>query len=284
MTKETVTNGNTNKTKLFRGMIKSLHLKTEPCYFFTEPKSLVEQEQHLTITARGRVKVSRKFGKTWVSDEEWDTVIQKLVISVADTEKIFERISRYFAKEHETYFVCDGGTWDLTLTNTEGETFRFGESSRYDHKSELSQISKLIRIITGLKCIMGFDEDTETVLTPEEQERMDYLEDCGIFTEKELKGIREGLIKNIRIEDNGITRDKHICYCFTDGGVYRDISMGVTPNGGDYADAYYYDEKHKRASRENAYWIDIHEMRFDGEMVGSTLGFGNKAQEELKVL
>ena len=276
MTKETKKNGNDNKTKLFRGTLKSLHLNTEPCHFFSDPDRLVELEQRLTITAKGRVRVSGKFGTVWEKDgEKPETVIQELTISTADTEKSFDRISRYFAKEHETYVVCDGGTWDLILTNTEGEIFRFGGFSRYDHDSELSKISKLIRKIAGLKCIMGFDEDTETVLTPEELERMKFLEDCGIYTGQVLEGIEKGLIKNIRIEEDENTGDKHICYCFHDGGVYRDICLGATPNGGDYADACFYDKNFKRTSREKAFWIDIHEKRFDGEIVESTMGLCN---------
>ena len=257
MTKEAKNNGNTNKKEMFRGPIKTLHLTTE---------------QRLTITAKGRVKVSGKFGKVCHDDEKPETVTRKVTVSTADTEKIFNRISRYFAKEHEEFFVCDGGTWDLKLTNTEGEVFSFSESSHYDHKSELSKISKLIRKITGLKCIMGFDEDTETELTREELERMKFLEDSGIYTQNELEGIEKGLIKNIRIEEDENTGDKHICYCFDNGGVYRDISLGATPNGGDYADACYYDEKFNRTSREKAFCIDIHEKRFDGEIVGTTWG------------
>ena len=273
MTKEAKKNGNTNKEEIFRGTLKSLHLNTEPSHFFSDPDRLVELEQRLTITAKGRVIVSGKFGPVWEKDgEKPETVIQELTISTADTEKIFDRISRYFAKEHERYVVCDGGTWDLKLTNTEGEVFRFGGFIRYDHDSELSKISKLIRKISGLKCIMGFDEDTESELTPEELERMKFLEDCGIYTGQQLEGIEKGLIKNIRIEEDENTGDKHICYCFDDGGVYRDISLGATPNGGDYADACYYDEKFNRTSREKAFCIDIHEKRFDGEIVGTTRG------------
>ena len=272
MTKEAMKNENTDEKKLFRGTIKSLRLTTYPCYFFSEPDCLVELDQRLTITAKGRVRVAGKFGKVGHFDDEPVTVTRKMTISAADAEKIFDRISRYFAKEHETFVVCDGGIWDLKLTNTEGEVFCFSESSHYDHKSELSKISKLIRKVTGLKCIMGFDEDTETVLTPEEMERMKFLEDCGIYTEQELDGIEKGLIRNIRIEEDENTGVKHICYCFDNGGVYRDICLGTTPNGGDYAVACYYDEKLKLTSREKASWIDIHEMRLDGTMVGRTMG------------
>lgn len=280
MTKEKVIKENSNTVVLFRGTIKSLRLKTTPCYFCLPPEPIAELEQRLTITAKGRVRVSRKFGSVLNSDEKPETVTQKLVISVADAEKIFDSINRYFAKEHEKYMVTDVGTWDLKLTNTEGEVFLFSGFTCFpDRGSELIRVSKLIRKITGLGCIMGFDEDSETVLTPEEQERMKYLETCGIYTEEELNEIKMGLIKNIRIEEDENTGDKHICYCFDNGGVYRDICLGTTPNGGDYADAYYYDEKEKLTSRENAFCIDIHEMRFDGKMVGTVWGLCERGKD-----
>ena len=101
MTKEAKNNGNTNKKEMFRGTIKTLRLTTDPCYFFSDPDCLVELEQQLTITAKGRVKVSGKFGKVCHGDEKPETVTRKVTVSTADTEKIFNRISRYFAKEHE---------------------------------------------------------------------------------------------------------------------------------------------------------------------------------------
>ena len=45
MTKEAKKSENTNKKEVFRGTIKSLHLTTEPCYFFSEHDRLVELER-----------------------------------------------------------------------------------------------------------------------------------------------------------------------------------------------------------------------------------------------
>ena len=131
----------------------------------------------------------------------------------------------------------------------------------------------------------SFDKERQKalpILSPAEQERMKFIESCGIYNDEELDEMRNGLIKNIQIEENKNTGFKHICYCFGDGGVYRDISIGPTPKGGDYADAYYYDKKHKLASREHAYWIDIHEMCFDGRMLGTVWGICDKQYDAKK--
>ncbi len=68
MTKETKKNENKNKEAIFRGTLKSLHLNTAPSHFFSAPDRLVELEQRLTITAKGRVRVSGKFGPVWEKD------------------------------------------------------------------------------------------------------------------------------------------------------------------------------------------------------------------------
>lgn len=147
---------------LFRGKIKTLCLTTTPCLFGKPPEYGDDLEQCLTITANGNVKVSRKISGGWDSDKENQTVTEKVKISPEDAAKILNRISKYFAKEHEKFFATDIGIWDLKLINTDGEVFRFSETNRCsDHRSALSRVSMLIRKITGLEYVLGFDEDTQ---------------------------------------------------------------------------------------------------------------------------
>lgn len=150
-----------NNTKLFRGKLKSLTLTTTPCFFFREPFMKDDVEQKLTIPANGRIKLSRRIAEWSYDERKEQTVIKKLVISTEDTTKIFNRISRYFSKEQEFVRVLDGGTWDLKLTNTDGESFTFQGSTCFNHRSALSRLSKLMRKITDLEYLLGFDEDTE---------------------------------------------------------------------------------------------------------------------------
>ena len=117
------------------------------------------------------------------------------------------------------------------------------------------------------------------VLTAEEQERMSFIESCGIYDENEVDEMRKGLIKNIRVEQNEKTGDKHIFYCFDDGGVYQEICIGPTPKGGDYCVVFYFDKQHNTTCKEKAFWVDIHEMRLNGEMVGTALGFYDNRNE-----
>lgn len=155
-------NGNSEMPVLFKGKIKSLCLTTSPCLFWKPPEYGDDLEQYLTINAAGHVKVSRKISGGWGSDKENQTVNERVKISPEDAAKILNRISKYFSKEHEEFFATDIGSWDLKLINTEGEVFRFSETNRCsDHRSALSRVSMLIRKITGLEYILGFDEDTQ---------------------------------------------------------------------------------------------------------------------------
>ena len=152
----------TGKNVLFRGKIKSLCLSTSPCLFWKPPEYGDDLEQCLTITANGNVKVSRIISGGWDSDKENQTVNEKVKISPEDAAKILNRIRRYFSKEHDKFFATDVGSWDLKLTNTEGEVFRFSETTCVgDRRSSLSRVSKLIRQITGLEYVLGFDEEIQ---------------------------------------------------------------------------------------------------------------------------
>ena len=155
-------NGNVEKTVLFKGKIKTMCLMTSPCLFWKPPEYGDDLEQCLTITANGNVKVSRKISGGWGSDKGNQTVNERVKISPEDAAKILNRISKYFSKEHEEFFATDIGSWDLKLINTEGEVFRFSETNRCsDYRSALSRVSMLIRKITGLEYVLGFDEDTQ---------------------------------------------------------------------------------------------------------------------------
>lgn len=163
MPKETETNEYPQRPKLFKGKIKSLSIGNYPCFFGTEPEYGEDLEQRVTITADGHLKVYRKiYEGGWLQSVKTENVTKSKKISVEDTMKIFNWISRYFSKDYDICIACDGGSWELRLTNTEGEVFRYwGGTTGIDHRSSLSRLSKLIRQITGLEYVLGFDEDTQ---------------------------------------------------------------------------------------------------------------------------
>lgn len=145
--------------KFFRGKIKVLTLTTSPGFFPEGPEIGDEWEQKLSISSVGNVRLKREIvvGGDWFTDLQKQTVTEKRKITTEDTAKIFDRIGKYFSVYHEPNIVCDGDTWELKLTNTDGETFCFIESTCYDHRSALSRVTKLIRKITGLEYLLGFD-------------------------------------------------------------------------------------------------------------------------------
>lgn len=145
--------------KLFRGKIKVLTLTTSPGFFPEGPEIGDEWEQKITISSVGNVRLKREIvvGGDWFTDLQKQTVTEKRKITAEDTAKIFDRIGKYFSVYHEPNIVCDGDTWELKLTNTDGETFCFIESTCYDHRSALSRVTKLIRKTTGLEYLLGFD-------------------------------------------------------------------------------------------------------------------------------
>ena len=159
--KQNVTD-NPRMPELFKGKVKSLSLTTDPGYFPDVPASGDDWEQKLTISSVGNVKLAREIVVgDWSSNVETQKITEKRKISAEDTAKIFSRIGKYFSTYHDPNIILDGGTWELKLTNTEGEVFHFMESTCYNHRSALSRVSKLIRSVTGLENLLGFDEDAQ---------------------------------------------------------------------------------------------------------------------------
>ena len=154
--------GNPRMPVLFKGKVKSLSLTTDPGYFPDVPASGDDWEQKLTISSVGNVKLAREIVVgDWSSNVETQKTTEKRKISAEDTAKIFSRIGKYFSTYHDSNIILDGGTWELKLTNTEGEVFHFMESTCYNHRSALSRVSKFIRSVTGLENLLGFDEDAQ---------------------------------------------------------------------------------------------------------------------------
>lgn len=163
MAKKQNVTGNPRMPVLFKGKVKSLSLTTDPGYFPDVPASGDDWEQKLTISSAGNVKLAREIvvGDWSSNNVETQKISEKRKISTEDTAKIFNRIAKYFSTYHDPNIIIDGGTWELKLTNTEGEVFHFMESTCYNHRSALSRVSKFIRSVTGLESLLGFDEDAQ---------------------------------------------------------------------------------------------------------------------------
>lgn len=147
---------------VFEGKLQKIQLRTNILQLGFIPYKGREIEQRLTITADGKVWFSRYgYGE---SAKKYDLIEKtNYTISKSATDSIFMAISSYFCKNHNTFVVKDAGIWDLTLTNTEGRTFKFIGCLPVQTQNDLTELSDIIR--TNLECqdVFAFDDNPNFV-------------------------------------------------------------------------------------------------------------------------
>ena len=112
-------NEKVRKNTVFNGKLKKLQLKSYE--FFRPFDENTESEQHLTLTADGRVWISRYFAGNQGKRKSLSKEIFK--ISVESAGFIFSVFEDIFNKTENGNDADDTGFWELSLTNTEGEIF-----------------------------------------------------------------------------------------------------------------------------------------------------------------
>lgn len=129
---------------IFEGTLQMIQLVSDNICYGPCPKPEDEVEQHLTIMADGRVWLSRyRFGSI---GSEHD-LIEKLTFSVSAeaANAIMTAVSGYFSAEHNIEFLTDVGSWELTLTNNEGQIYKRTGPLDNDLQIASGGLSDLIR-------------------------------------------------------------------------------------------------------------------------------------------
>ena len=139
----------------FRGKLRKISISSELSMYFCPPDDYDgEYEQHLTINDKGRVwfkamgHVNREFKQT---RKKTFTVDKKGV------EFLFNLIEMFFANREESPYVLDGGTLNIELSNTDGETFYYHESLSSAYVLENISLSDVMRDVLNMKDIFAFD-------------------------------------------------------------------------------------------------------------------------------
>jgi hypothetical protein len=78
-------------------------------------------------------------------------------ISLESAKRILRVASDYFGKEYEPYYVTDVGYWNLLLTDTNGQKYRFLGSLSYNSELGLGGLSEYIRSELRINDLLIFD-------------------------------------------------------------------------------------------------------------------------------
>lgn len=122
-----------------------------PC---PEPDDIVKQ--HITINAQGRVWYSSyKFGDGNAKYERAETMNYKIDKQLAN--KVLNSVVSYFTNNEIDMYVTDVGSWDMKITNTEGNAFDFSGCLCGDYKIDSVDICNFIRDALEMDDLLLFD-------------------------------------------------------------------------------------------------------------------------------
>lgn len=150
----------------FEGTLRKIQLISSGICYGPCPEPGDEIEQHLTITADGRVWVSRyRFG---VPGSEHELIEKSnFCISSEAVEKIMGAVTDYFGNEYDIEFVTDVGSWNLVLTNTEGKGYKMTGPLCHDLQTAFGGLSDLIRTNLNRNDLFAFDGNPDSVIKAE---------------------------------------------------------------------------------------------------------------------
>lgn len=141
---------------IFEGTPKKVRIVSNNICYGPYPEPTDEVEQHLTINAEGQVWFSAfTYGQGFGEYEKARTKNYKIEKEVAT--KVLNSVAAYFSQEYNEIFATDIGDWQMELTNTDDEIFKFRGSLCADFEVDGTDLSDLIRDSLKMDDLYVFD-------------------------------------------------------------------------------------------------------------------------------
>lgn len=119
-----LTSADIDGPSIFGDKVKRLRIVSNNLGYGLAPALKVEVEQRLTIAADGRVWFSGyHFGKNYQKYERGRT--HNFHVDQQSAICILTAVGKYFSNDYETFFATDCGCWEMTITTTKGNAYRF---------------------------------------------------------------------------------------------------------------------------------------------------------------
>lgn len=153
---EHITSKENEHAFILSGEAQKMKLSSNCLCFGPCPEPDDEIEQHLTITIDGRIFYSNY---NWGDGEKYqknDT--RNFKINHDKAKFILRRIQEYFSNDHDVAFATDVGSWDMELTNEDGEVFKT-HGSLCPLVEELDDLSEMIRDQLDMPNLFVFNGD-----------------------------------------------------------------------------------------------------------------------------
>ena len=145
----------------FSGQLRQIKLCSYACHFVPYwPEQDMEQEQRLTVTAKGMVYVTQY--NLCRGDMKLSAKGQ-FSIGTAAAGKVMNAFAEYFSRDRIFDWAMDIGGWELVLTNGEGRRFYYDGSFLQALETKEGDLSDLLRREVGRNDLWAFDGNPEWI-------------------------------------------------------------------------------------------------------------------------
>lgn len=141
---------------IFDGIPEKMRIVSNNICYGPRPGPNDEVEQQLTINAEGQVWFSAyAFGD---GPEKYTKArSNNFNIGESNAAELLNKVASCFSREYDEIFATDIGDWELELTNTDGQIYKFRGSLCADFEVDGIDLSDLIRDALGLPDLYVFD-------------------------------------------------------------------------------------------------------------------------------
>ncbi len=142
--------------KRFDGTPQKVRIVSNNICYGPPPEPDDEVEQHITINADGRVWFSAyNFGSGFDGHEKSRSKIYKIDKDTA--ARVLNSIAQYFSIEYIEVFATDIGEWEMEITNTDGEVYKYRGSLIADFEVDGVDLSDMVREALEMDDLYVFD-------------------------------------------------------------------------------------------------------------------------------
>lgn len=142
--------------KRFKGTPQKVRIVSNNICYGPAPEPDDEVEQHITINTDGRVWFSAyNFGSGYSGHEKSRSKIYKIEKDTA--AKVLNSIAQYFSTEYIEVFATDIGEWEMEITSTDGEVYKYRGSLIADFEVDGVDLSDMVREALEMDDLYVFD-------------------------------------------------------------------------------------------------------------------------------
>ena len=177
----------------FSGQLRQIKLCSYAGHFvpyWPEQEPDTEQEQRLTVTARGMVYVTQY---NLCRGEVKLAAKKQFSVGKAAADKVMNAFAEYFSRDRIFDWAMDIGGWELVLTNGDGRKFYYDGSFLQDLETKEGNLSDLLRREVRRNDLWAFDGNPEWIAKVD----VVYRHKNGPYEERErlvVDGMKETIV------------------------------------------------------------------------------------------